>query len=107
MSQSRLHNIKPREVSGAVTGGRFDYQYQRAAEACLSLLEETDTTCIFLEWHDDFVSQRSSQSTALYGFNQVKTRTTSQGPWTVSQIFGLPTSAALSPSHPFNSNFKA
>jgi len=91
MTEKFIHNTAPREVSGAITGDRLDYQYQRAAETCLTLLEDTETCCILLEWHDDFVKENlSSPSKCLYGFNQVKTRTASEGPWKISQVFGIP-----------------
>lgn len=92
MSHKTLHNTPPREINGAVAGDRLDYQYQRAAETCLTLLEDTENCCILLEWHDDFVKEKHTSSQSLYGFNQVKTRTASQGPWGISQVFGIPRS---------------
>jgi len=68
----------------------MDYQYQRAAEMCLTLLEDAETFCVFLEWHDDYVSEKRNAHGTLYGFHQVKTRTASEGPWSVAQVFGLP-----------------
>ena len=75
----RLHNTPPRETGGSLAGDRLDYQYQRAAEACLTLLEDSDSCCVLLEWHDDFVNEKQTGTSVLYGFNQVKTRNASQG----------------------------
>ena len=92
MSIKGLQNTPPREVSGSITGDRLEYQYQRAAENCLTLLEETEAFCIFLEWHDDFVKEKVVGNQSIYGFNQVKTRTASQGPWGINEVFGIPRS---------------
>ncbi len=85
------HEVKPREVVGGRTGKRFDFQYERASDACLELLETSEVSSIFCEWHDDFVVERKGNTVAkaLYSFNQVKTRDLEQGPWTVWDIFGI------------------
>lgn len=88
-SSSRLHEVPPREQVGAVTGARYEYQYKQAAGVCLELLNHDGPDCVFCEWHDDFVSEKKA-SVSLYWFHQVKTRTASQGLWTISEVFGLP-----------------
>jgi Cap4-like dsDNA endonuclease family protein len=85
----KLGEIAPREQVGSATGGLYEYQYQQAAGACLTILDDSSTYCVFCEWHDDFVVETRTPSCSLYGFHQVKTRTASQGPWPMRLFFGL------------------
>lgn len=87
MVTKKLHDIKPREQ--AATGAADEFQYQQAAKACLELLEENGSTCVFCEWHDDYVVEEASPSYTLYCFHQVKSRTLSQGPWKIRDLFGV------------------
>jgi hypothetical protein len=84
---SPLHSVKPREQVGPQTGSQYEYQYHQAAAGALSLIDGTDTECIYCEWHDDYVTESAGGS--LYTFSQVKTRARSRGPWTFSEFFGL------------------
>ncbi len=83
-----LHQVEPREQVGAQTGRRYEYQYELAALESLRLLTENDCVCVYCEWHDDFVVEKSD-TTLTYEFHQVKTRNLSQGPWTLGNVFGL------------------
>ncbi|MCY1079230.1 dsDNA nuclease domain-containing protein [Archangium lansingense] len=85
----KLGEVLPREQIGAVTGGLYEYQYQQAAGACLTILEDAETHCVFCEWHDDYVVEKHTPNHVIYGFHQVKTRSASQGPWKMRQLFGL------------------
>lgn len=87
-AQQRIHELLPREQAGVVSGKAFEYQYHRAAQACLELVEDSGAGCIFCEWHDDFVVESSGTST-LYGFHQVKTKTAKSGPWPLREVLGL------------------
>jgi hypothetical protein len=79
--------VKPREQVGPQTGSQYEYQYHQAAAGALSLIDGTDTECIYCEWHDDYVAESAGAS--LYSFSQVKTRAKSKGPWTFAEFFGL------------------
>lgn len=85
----RIHELLPREQAGPVSGKGFEFQYHRAAQACLELIEDTGAGCVFCEWHDDYVVESSSGSATLYGFHQVKTRTLKNGAWPLREVFGL------------------
>lgn len=89
-----IEDILPREQSGSNTGKRFDYQYDRAAEECLSLLEDDGAVSILCEWHDDYVSEHENGDcdTSLYCFFQVKTKDSHLSPWEFKDLFGLPSS---------------
>jgi hypothetical protein len=82
-----LHEVVPREQVGAVTGERYDFQYHEAAADTLQVLDEAKVACVYCEWHDDYVVETAG--VLSYRFHQVKTRSASQGPWTVSEFFGL------------------
>tara|TARA_R110002096_G_scaffold436021_1_gene665245 strand:- start:117566 stop:118753 length:1188 start_codon:yes stop_codon:yes gene_type:complete len=91
MPEKPLRTIEaqsPREQVGAVTGSKYEYQYQRAAATCLELLESDESCCVFCEWHDDYVFERPGQTCSLYAFHQVKTTQLSK-PWSTSGIFGI------------------
>jgi hypothetical protein len=79
--------VEPREQVGAQTGALYDYQYHQAAAEALSLLDDTQVSCLYCEWHDDYVTETAPDS--RYRFHQVKTRQKSQGPWRVGEFFGL------------------
>lgn len=82
-----LHQVVPREQVGAQTGALYDYQYHQAAAEALSLLDDTQISCLYCEWHDDYVTETTANS--AYCFHQVKTRQKSKGPWGVGEFFGL------------------
>lgn len=86
-SDQELHKVAPREQVGAQTGALYEYQYHQAAAEALTLVDNEHATCIYCEWHDDYVTE--SAAPCGYSFHQVKTRTKSQGPWTLSVFFGL------------------
>ena len=98
--EARVHEVLPREVSGGRTGKRFEYQYERTTSACLELLESNETSCIFCEWHDDFVVEKKDLASAkvLYAFNQVKTREGSLGPWELWEVFGVNKTKTTAPT---------
>lgn len=82
-----LHQVLPREQVGAVTGDRYDFQYHQAAADSLEVLDDSKVTCVYCEWHDDYVIETAGVSS--YRFHQVKTRSASQGPWTLNEFFGV------------------
>jgi hypothetical protein len=85
----RLGQVEPRERVGAQTGRKYEYQYERTARAALDLLTDTAThVCVYCDWHDDYVIERDDPPTR-YVFHQVKARTSSQGPWTFRDLFGV------------------
>ncbi len=83
--EQTIHEVTPREQVGARTGELYEYQYHQAAAEALSLINDADTLCVYCEWHDDYVTERSPG----YVFFQVKTRTKSKGPWPFTELFGL------------------
>lgn len=86
---ARLGEIEPRERAGAKTGRKYEYQYERTARASLELLIDVPKqVCVYCDWHDDFVVEVGDPPTR-YVFHQVKGRTSSQGPWTFSEFFGV------------------
>jgi hypothetical protein len=85
----RLGQIKPRERAGAQTGRKYEYQYERTARAALDLLSDgTPHICVYCDWHDDYVIETGNPPTR-YIFHQVKGRTSSQGPWSFREFFGV------------------
>lgn len=84
---NRITLVLPREQVGARTGRKYEVQYEEAALSCLKLLEEGKATCVYCEWHDDFVVEHGSSGT--YSFHQVKTRSDSSGQWSMFEILGV------------------
>jgi hypothetical protein len=82
-----LHQILPREQAGARSGERFEFQYHQAAADALQVLDDAEVTCVYCEWHDDYVIESAGASN--YRFHQVKTRSLSEGPWTLNEFFGI------------------
>lgn len=94
----RLGQVEPRERTGAQTGRRYEYQYERTARAALDLLADTTKhVCVYCDWHDDYVVEVGEPSTQ-YVFHQVKGRKSSQGPWTFNEFFGVLLKKAKKPS---------
>ena len=86
---TRLGHVKPRERAGSQTAQRYEFQYQRTARAALTLLDDTQKhVCVYCDWHDDFVIEVGTPPTR-YVFHQVKGRTSSKGPWTFHEFFGV------------------
>lgn len=86
---ARLGHLEPRERAGAQTGRKYEYQYERTARAALDLLSDgTKYVCVYCDWHDDYVVETGDPPTR-YVFHQVKGRTSSQGPWTFGDFFGV------------------
>src|ERR1700678_1168325 len=85
----RLGQLEPRERAGARTGRRDEYQYERTARAALDLLTDARKyVCVYCDWHDDYVIESGDPPTR-YAFHQVKGRTSSQGPWSFTDFFGV------------------
>lgn len=82
----RITKVLPREQAGTQTGRKYEVQYEEAALSCLKLLEEGVATCVYCEWHDDFVVEHRNTT---YAFHQVKTRADTKGAWSVSEILGV------------------
>jgi hypothetical protein len=86
---NRLGEIEPRERAGAQTARKYEYQYERTARATLNLLSSQQKhLCVYCDWHDDFVVELEGAG-AVYEFNQVKGRKSSQGPWSFREFFGV------------------
>jgi Cap4, dsDNA endonuclease domain len=83
----QLHEVEPREQVGAGTGEKYDFQYHEAAADALQVLDDTKIACVYCEWHDDYVIELAG--VLSYRFHQVKTRSVSQGPWTLNEFFGV------------------
>lgn len=86
---TRITGIIPREQAGPRTGRKYEFQYEEAALACLKLLEEGAASCVYCEWHDDFVVEHNEASQCSYVFHQVKTRAHSKGAWSMFEILGI------------------
>jgi Cap4 dsDNA endonuclease len=82
-----LHEVSPREQSGSQTGARFEFQYHQAAADALQVLDDTKVACVYCEWHDDYVVELANRD--CLQFHQVKTRSNSQSPWSVNELFGV------------------
>lgn len=95
----RITQVLPREQAGIQTGRKYEVQYEEAALSCLKLLEEGDATCVYCEWHDDFVVERQS-STKAYAFHQVKTRSDAKGAWSIAEILGVKNGRAANARKP-------
>jgi len=92
---ARLGEIAPRERAGADTGKRYEYQYQQTARAALTLLDdEQKHICVYCDWHDDYVIEVGDPPTR-YVFHQVKSRSSSQGPWSFAAFFGVKKKVAV------------
>ena len=86
---ARLGEIAPRERAGADTGKRYEYQYQQTARAALTMLDDDQKhVCVYCDWHDDYVIEVGDPPTR-YVFHQVKSRSSSQGPWSFAAFFGV------------------
>ncbi len=82
----KLHEIRPREQVGAVTGETYEFQYHQAAADALGVLDDKSVACVYCEWHDDYVIE--SSGVVSYHFHQVKHRSLRLGPWKISEFFG-------------------
>jgi hypothetical protein len=64
----RLGQIEPRERSGAQTGRKYEYQYERTARATLDLLADgAQHVCVYCDWHDDYVAEIGNPPTRYVG----------------------------------------
>lgn len=84
-----LPTVLPREQAGIRTGRKYEFQYEEAALACLQLLEEGPATCVYCEWHDDYVVEHHDRARSSYKFHQVKTRSDLKGGWSMFEILGV------------------
>jgi hypothetical protein len=85
---NRITLLLPREQAGPQTGRKYEVQYEEAALSCLKLLEEGDATCVYCEWHDDYVVEHAG-TTPSYAFHQMKTRASAKGAWSMSEVLGV------------------
>jgi hypothetical protein len=92
----RITLVLPREQAGPQTGRKYEVQYEEAALSCLKLLEEGEATCVYCEWHDDFVVEQSG-TTLAYAFHQMKTRADASGAWSMPEILGVKKPRAAKP----------
>ena len=71
---------------------------EQTARAALTLLDDAQKhVCVLCDWHDDYVIEAGDPPTR-YIFHQVKTRNSSQGPWTFQQFFGVKKKKAATPA---------
>jgi hypothetical protein len=85
---AHLHEVRPREQSGSQTAAHYEFQYHQAAADSLQVLDDSQVVCVYCEWHDDYVVELATSGTLQ--FHQVKTRSQSQGPWSLNEFFGVP-----------------
>ena len=64
-----IRSIEPRENSGAITQIRFQYQKEFIAYKCIELLEQSDVSEVYCDFHDDCVVKYSDKK---YHFYQIK-----------------------------------
>lgn len=74
----------PREVSGARSGNRFNFQYSWALCLLLKLHANPDDYCVLFDFHDDVVVLDDSTNPTLADFYQVKTETSKN--WTPTSL---------------------
>jgi hypothetical protein len=85
----KLGEQYPREVVGSSVIKRFDFQFHRAAEELLKLLQNSKMKAIFCEFHDDYVVEIDSEGKDQYKFKQVKTEDPIGDAWDFEFVFGL------------------
>jgi Cap4 dsDNA endonuclease len=85
----RLSSIASADRVGSLTGRQYDYQHEQAAFSALEMLARSDWQCVYCEWHEDFVVERGDEPAPYYLFHQVKSKSLSQGPWTLRELFGV------------------
>lgn len=102
-ARPRLHEVKPRELTGRDVIARFQSQFRAAALACLRILEGKSLDRIYCDYQDDFVTRESLDGVPTYCFVQVKTKGAKKHQWSRLELFGLPlklpaiTKGALAP----------
>jgi len=64
-------------------------QFQAAAFAALEILEGKDVTCVYCDFHEDFVVRREKNGEVSYHFYQVKTKGKLNHQWNLLEIFSL------------------
>lgn len=84
-----LVDVAPGDRVGPLTGRQYEYQHEQATMGALEMLACHDRICVYCEWHDDFVVEANHEPSLRYYFNQVKTKSLSQGPWSFHELFGL------------------
>ena len=59
--------LNPASASGAQTGRKYEYQYERTGRAALDLLaEDAKHVCVYCDWHDDYVVETGQPPRATY-----------------------------------------
>jgi hypothetical protein len=76
--------VAPRELSGAETQERYDYQVHWALCELLNRHRSGDNYCVILEYHDDVVVLDDDAQPAHAAFYQVKTKRS--GHWTTTDL---------------------
>jgi hypothetical protein len=84
-----LAESKPTEQVGRDTLSRYDMQFQAAAFAALEILEGKEVTCVYCDFHEDFVVRREKNGQVSYHFHQVKTKGKLNHQWNLLEIFSL------------------
>lgn len=89
MAKKKLTDIAPREHAGRDTIKRYDYQFRKAAEACLRLLDDSSIERVYCDYHDDYILKVVNEDDALYMFHQVKTKAKDGDRWGRADLFGI------------------
>lgn len=97
-SESKIKKIKPREVTGRDVIERFHFQYRKAAEASLMLLENDSYKRLFSDYFDDYVLEKVENSSSVYIFCQVKTKRDAKHQYNITEIFGVNKDKATRPA---------
>ncbi|RYZ77898.1 MAG: DUF4297 domain-containing protein [Proteobacteria bacterium] len=84
-----LADVPAREVAGRDTGNKYFYQYKKAAEAAVELLEDGDAKLVFCDMHDDFVIKRLEGTLDVYLFHQVKAKDKKNHLWSFVDVFAV------------------
>jgi len=87
---ARLHEVRPREVTGRDVIARFQSQFRGAALACLRVLEGKTLDRVYCDYQDDFVIRETVDGLTNYGFVQVKTKAERKHQWSRLELFGIP-----------------
>lgn len=86
----RLHEVKPRELTGRDTIARFEVQFRASALAALEILKNTGIDRVYCDFQEDFVVRDVREHFPIYHFYQVKTKRKKKHQWSQVELFGLP-----------------
>lgn len=102
-SNTKLHNLEPREIAGRDTILRYTYQFRAAGHACLQILEDSEIDFVYCDYHDDYVVRRNKNGVHTYQFHQVKTKKRKNHQWSRREVFGVKKRGKDEAGHAVNS----